>query len=134
MSLRERLERARAGEKPGASRWVRPPERVKPESGITRAQSVRVQTGFPARIRAESVETTTFKPEEFLREDPHLAVKERIHHRLVKEIEEELVERTASVEDRQKLAKQVEAISVKVLDEEPVPLMRSESQDYHRGY
>lgn len=60
------------------------------------------------------------------REDPYAALKEKIHERLVKEIDKELLRKTDSPADRQKLASEVEAVASKVLDEEPLPLMRSE--------
>ncbi len=60
------------------------------------------------------------------REDPHAALKEKIHERLVKDIDKELLRKTDSPADRQKLASEVEAVASKVLDEEPLPLIRSE--------
>ncbi|MBC7084393.1 MAG: CpaF family protein [Firmicutes bacterium] len=60
------------------------------------------------------------------REDPYAALKEKIHERLVKEIDKELLRKTDSPADRQKLASEVEAVASRVLDEEPLPLMRSE--------
>lgn len=60
------------------------------------------------------------------REDPYAALKEKIHERLVKEIDKELLRKTDSPADRQKLASEVEAVASKVLDEEPLPLIRSE--------
>ncbi|MCR4401993.1 MAG: CpaF family protein [Firmicutes bacterium] len=60
------------------------------------------------------------------KEDPYAALKEKIHERLVKEIDNELLRKTDSPTDRQKLASEVEAVASKVLDEEPLPLIRSE--------
>ncbi|MGE5584347.1 MAG: CpaF family protein [Bacillota bacterium] len=60
------------------------------------------------------------------REDPYAALKEKIHERLVKEIDKDLLRKTDSPADRQKLASEVEAVASKVLDEEPLPLIRSE--------
>ncbi|MGE5593775.1 MAG: CpaF family protein [Betaproteobacteria bacterium] len=60
------------------------------------------------------------------REDPYAALKEKIHERLVKEIDKELLRKADSPADRQKLASEVEAVASKVLDEEPLPLIRSE--------
>ncbi|HHY31735.1 MAG TPA: CpaF family protein [Firmicutes bacterium] len=60
------------------------------------------------------------------REDPYAALKEKIHERLVKEIDKELLRKTDSPADRQKLASEVEVVASKVLDEEPLPLIRSE--------
>ncbi len=141
MSLRERLERAKSGKKQETSKRVKPVGASRPEFGIAKPQTAAVQTGSPARagmgaaerlhdselpVKGSAGSGPGLHAEKVPQEDPFLAVKERIHHRLVKEIEEELVERTASAEDRQRLAKEVESIAVKVLDEEPVPLMRSE--------
>ncbi|MGE5587661.1 MAG: CpaF family protein [Clostridia bacterium] len=60
------------------------------------------------------------------KEDPYAAIKEKIHERLVKEIDKELLRKTDSPSDRQRLASEVEAVASKVLDEEPLPLIRSE--------
>ncbi len=85
----------------------------------------RLYDGRPYAMKSTD-EGIMFQAEKARWEDPYLAIKEKIHHRLVKEIEEELIESTASTEDRQRLAKEVESIAMKVLDEEPVPLIRSE--------
>jgi pilus assembly protein CpaF len=58
--------------------------------------------------------------------DPYLEVKAKIHSRLVKEIDAELLERVSSAEDKERLAKEVEKVSLVVLNEEPLPIIRSE--------
>ena len=141
MSLRERLEKARSGAEQGASEPVRLLGVSRPELETDRPETSGERRGTLTRIRRKSVEreysgelssgesageVPKFQADELPREDPYLEIKEKIHHRLVKEIEEDLIERTASREDRQRLAKEVESIAMKVLDEEPVPFMRSE--------
>jgi pilus assembly protein CpaF len=141
MSLRDRLEKARSGAKQETSEQAKPLNVSSPGLTIAKPQIAGERPASPARFRRESVgrpydgelsvvkskgESSKAQAYDSPLEDPHLAVKEKIHHRLVKEIEEGLVERTASPEDRQRLAKEVESIAMKVLDEETVPLMRSE--------
>ncbi|HHX27191.1 MAG TPA: CpaF family protein, partial [Firmicutes bacterium] len=141
MSLRDRLEKARSGAKQETSEQGKPLNVSSPGLTIAKPQIAGERPASPARFRRESVgrpydgelsvvhskgESSKAQAYDFPLEDPHLAVKEKIHHRLVKEIEEGLVERTASPDDRQRLAKEVESIAMKVLDEETVPLMRSE--------
>ncbi len=149
MSLRERLQRARQEEQEetfgrrGAVGDSRPVGRTRPglDERNWRAQQERVpeklygqsevqeQKSKPEERELRIVkpaEDVSFHPPVRLPDDPHLGIKEKIHSRLVKEIDEEFLEQTSSQEDRQRLAREVQKVAMAVLNEEPLPLIRSE--------
>ena len=150
MSLRERLQRAKQEEReerfgqrrairdsqaaertrprPDESRW----NRQQHEGFQERSQSQPDASAFQERVEerelrlVKPVEDAGFHPRIELPDDPHVAIKEKIHSRLVKEIDAEFLEQTSSMEDRQRLAREVEKVASQVLSEEPLPLIRSE--------
>lgn len=150
MSLRERLQRAKQEEREerfGQRRAIRDSqaaERTRPrpdESRWNRQQHEGFQERSQSQPEASSsqerlegrelrlvkpVEDAGFHPRIELPDDPHIAIKEKIHSRLVKEIDAEFLEQTSSMEDRQRLAREVEKVASQVLSEEPLPLIRSE--------
>jgi len=150
MSLRERLQRAKRegqGETLGERRDIkdssaigkvpfRPQERSwKSHQEEGHQEESQAQPEVPVfQSKPEERELRVVKPVENagfhhqieLPDDPHIAIKERIHSRLVKEIDAEFLEQTSSADDRQRLAKEVEKVAKTVLNEEPLPLIRSE--------
>jgi pilus assembly protein CpaF len=149
MSLRERLQRARQEEREetlgriGAVGDSRPMGRTRPrpDERHLRAQqeraperlSVQPEPQEPQGKQEERelrilkpVENVSFHPPVKLPDDPHIGIKEKIHSRLVKEIDAEFLEQTSSAEDRQRLAREVQKVAMAVLNEEPLPLIRSE--------
>ena len=138
MSLRARLEKARqAQHEPQAKQGQARPS----QAGVATARGGQGQVPLyvPAQTQDRMLRvldsarlgggTGAVQPEPsppVSREDPYAALKEKIHERLVKEIDKELLRKTDSPVDRQKLASEVEAVASKVIDEEPLPLMRSE--------
>ncbi len=141
MSLRARLEKARKAqhEQQGNEGQAKAGQPVAAGAAAARSGQGQVPLYVPAQTQDRVLRvldsarlggrTAAVQPEPsppVPREDPYAALKEKIHERLVKEIDKELLRKTDSPADRQKLASEVEAVASKVLDEEPLPLMRSE--------
>ncbi|MEW5865944.1 MAG: CpaF family protein [Bacillota bacterium] len=131
MSLRARLERVRQAQR-GREAQARPAQQGEARgSGYEQRQTQgEGQRQEPAQERSLRVVDSArqLPPEPILipREDPYAALKDKIHERLVKEIDKDLLRQSGSPAERQRLASEVEAVASRVLDEEPLPLMRSE--------
>ena len=132
MSLRERLQRAKLEEQKesfgqGRRQTIRESQAVG-GVGVKPKEAPRFRDRLEEReLRVvKPLEDVEFHPSLELPDDPHIATKEKIHSRLVKEIDAEFLEQTSSLEDRQRLAREVEKVAVSVLNEEPLPLIRSE--------
>lgn len=150
MSLRERLQRTKQEEQEetlgqrraiwdsqsGGRALARPDERSwkrqQQERFQQRPQAQQESSAFKDRLEerelrvVKPMEDTGFQSAVPLPDDPHIAIKEKIHTRLVKEIDAEFLEGTSSPEDRQRLGREVEKVAATVLAEEPLPLIRSE--------
>lgn len=134
MSLRERLQKAKLGEQREGFGQRRPASPIRTaEETRSRPEEKHPEVSY-FQDKFEERELRIVKPAEDVGveptvpppDDPHVAIKEKIHSRLVKEIDAEFLEGTSSAEDRQRLAREVENVASRVLNEEPLPLIRSE--------
>lgn len=129
MSLRERLQKVKeevrdeARTNPGSAGVSHPTGRINVRPRVLEPQGKPEARQSSATKGAES--GSTYQAAK-VPVDPYLEVKAKIHSRLVKEIDAELLERVSSAEDKERLAKEVEKVSLVVLNEEPLPIIRSE--------
>ncbi|HCD41802.1 MAG TPA: hypothetical protein DEQ54_04160, partial [Firmicutes bacterium] len=129
MSLRERLQKVKEEVRdeprtnPGSAGVSHPTGRINVRPRVLEPQGKPEARQSSATKGAES--GSTYQAAK-VPVDPYLEVKAKIHSRLVKEIDAELLERVSSAEDKERLAKEVEKVSLVVLNEEPLPIIRSE--------